>query len=179
MLLLDGSDPELALWAARVAREAGTAVVLDAERVSSDLKEILRFVDFPIVSQGYAESLKAGGAQTEALRELAAHGALLAVVTLGARGALGQCDDRVIASGAYRVSTRDTTGAGDAFRGGFLWALLRERGAEAALRTANALAAMNCRALGAQGGLATLAELEAFQRSNRPASPVESDGCGA
>ena len=173
VLLLDGGDPEVALWAARVAREAGTAVVLDVERASAGLRKLLRFVDFPIVSQGYAESLKAGGAQTEALRELAAHGARLAVVTLGARGALGQCDDRVIASGAYRVSTRDTTGAGDAFRGGFLWALLRERGAEAALRTANALAAMNCRALGAQGGLATPAELEAFQRSNRPASPPE------
>jgi sugar/nucleoside kinase (ribokinase family) len=178
-LLLDGGDPEVALWAARVAREAGTAVVLDVERSSSALKKLLRFVDFPIVSEGYAESWKAGGAQSEALCELAAHGARLAVATLGARGALGRCEDRVIESAAYRVSTRDTTGAGDAFRGGFLWALLRGMGAEAALRTANALAAMNCRALGAQGGLATLAELDAFQRDSGPASPVESDGCGA
>ena len=85
----------------------------------------------------------------------------------------------MIESAAYRVSTRDTTGAGDAFRGGFLWALLRGMGAEAALRTANALAAMNCRALGAQGGLATRAELDAFQRDNRPASPAESDECRA
>ena len=50
----------------------------------------------------------------------------------------------------------DTTGAGDAFRGGFVAAWLEAGAAAEAdelLRFANAVAALNCRGLGAQAGL--------------------------
>ena len=57
---------------------------------------------------------------------------------------------------------RDTTGAGDVFHGAFVVAVLEGADAPRALRLANAAAAMNCRALGAQGGLATRPELDAF-----------------
>jgi sugar/nucleoside kinase (ribokinase family) len=60
---------------------------------------------------------------------------------------------------------RDTTGAGDVVHGAFVVAVLEGCGAVRALRLANAAAAMNCRALGAQGGLPTRAELDAFLRS--------------
>jgi sugar/nucleoside kinase (ribokinase family) len=90
------------------------------------------------------------------------------VVTLGEGGALARSGDRVIESPGYRVEAHDTTGAGDAFHGAFVWAVLRGWGAEAVLRTANAAAAMNCRAFGAQAGLPTRAELEAFLERSRP-----------
>ena len=72
-----------------------------------------------------------------------------------------------MASAAFEIAARDTTGAGDAFRAGFLDALLAGLGLEASLRRANAVAAMNCQARGAQGGLPTAEELEVFLREKR------------
>ena len=105
----------------------------------------------------------------------------LLVVTLGAHGAIAHSGDGVIESPGFRVEAVDTTGAGDAFHGGFIWAVLAGWGAEAALRAANAAAAMNCRAEGAQGGLPTRAELEAFLKENEPGPWREiepASGCG-
>ena len=58
---------------------------------------------------------------------------------------------------AFPVECIDTTGAGDAFRGGFAAACLRtpDGDIEDALAYANAVAALNCRALGARSGLPT------------------------
>jgi sugar/nucleoside kinase (ribokinase family) len=162
VLEVDLSDPDAALWAAREARSSGTAVVLDAEVSSAEVSRILPLVDFPIVSQGFAETWEGRGAPEETLRELAGHGARLAVVTAGALGAWGWLDGRAISSPAHPVEVADTTGAGDAFRGGFIWSLVRGHDAASSLRAANAAAAMNCRAMGAQGGLPTEVELEAF-----------------
>ena len=64
---------------------------------------------------------------------------------------------------AYRVDVVDTTGAGDAFRGGLAAAWVRLDAAaplEDILRYANATAALNCRAVGAQTALPTWAEVE-------------------
>jgi len=84
------------------------------------------------------------------------------VVTLGERGAVGGDAQTEVTSPAFSVEVRDTTGAGDVFHGAFVWALLDGLDAESSLRAANAAAAMNCRAFGAQGGLATRETLQAF-----------------
>ena len=72
----------------------------------------------------------------------------------------------MIESPAFRMEARDTTGAGDAFHGAFVFGLLEGLDAAGVLRTANAAAAMNCRALGAQAGLPDRSELEAFLREH-------------
>lgn len=161
-LHLDGGDPEVGVWASKVAREAGIPVVLDADTALPGTAELLAHVDFPIVSHSFAESFFGTSDPREALRGLVGHGARLAVVTLGEVGALGREGDREIESPAYRVPVVDTTGAGDVFHAAFVWALLEGWSATACLRAANAAAGMNCRAVGAQGGLATRGELEAF-----------------
>jgi len=68
---------------------------------------------------------------------------------------------------AFSVEVRDTTGAGDAFRAGFIWALLEGLPVAAVLEAASAVAALNCTALGAQGGLPMRQELEAFLQSRK------------
>ena len=164
-LHLDAGDPDVAIWAARVARAAGIPVFADVDTVAPGVDEVLRNVDFPIVSTQFAEA-RFGGAE-EALRGLAGLGARYPVVTLGDRGALGGAAERC-ASPAFDVEAKDTTGAGDVFHGAFVVAVLEGAGPERALRVANAAAAMNCRALGAQGGLPTRAELDAFLASAKP-----------
>jgi sulfofructose kinase len=128
--------------------------------------DVLRAVDFPIVSSQFAES-RFGGPEA-ALRGLAALGARFPVVTLGERGALGGSGETLLASPAFDVAALDTTGAGDVFHGAFIVAVLEGAGAAAALRIANGAAAMNCRALGAQGGLPTRRELDAFLETAPP-----------
>ena len=167
-LHLDAGDPGAAQAAARAARGAGVPVVLDADQPEPGLEELLRDVDFPVVSRGLAETFYRTSKLEEALERMRAAGARMAVVTLGAAGALARVGERVIRSPAYRVEARDTTGAGDAFRAGFIWGLLEGLDAEGVLRAAAAAAAMNCRALGAQGGLPDRAELLAFLARERP-----------
>lgn len=159
-LHLDAGDPDAASWAAREARACGVAVFADVDTVAPGVDDVLRAVDFPIVSTQFAEQ-RFGGPK-EALRGLAELGARYPVVTLGERGAIGGSADAPLASPAFRVDVRDTTGAGDVFHGAFIAAALEGADAERALRIANGAAAMNCRALGAQGGLPTRAELDAF-----------------
>jgi len=159
-LHLDAGDPDVACWAAGVARAAGIPVFADVDTPAPGVDDVLRSVDFPIVSSQFADA-RFGGPQA-ALRGLAALGARFPVVTLGERGAVGGSGEPPLASPAFDVAALDTTGAGDVFHGAFIVAVLAGADAAGALRTANAAAAMNCRALGAQGGLPTPQELDRF-----------------
>jgi sugar/nucleoside kinase (ribokinase family) len=165
-LLVDCEDPEAASWAAGVANAASVPVVLDAGQPVEGFLELLSRVDFPIVSDEFAECLW-GGSAREALRELASRARRLAVVTLGASGAIARDrdGDRVIESPGFRVAALDTTGAGDVFHAAFTWGLLEGLSVEAVLRAANAAAALSCQALGAQGQLPDREALEAFLES--------------
>ena len=71
-------------------------------------------------------------------------------VTLGEEGSLAWCNGREIRTPAFQIDCVDSTGAGDAFRGGFAAACLREPNGdvEDVLAYANATAALNCRVLG-------------------------------
>jgi len=165
VLHVDAQDPELSTWAAGVARAAGIPVVLDADTPSPGIDALLRRVDFPIVSRDFAERHFGTLDPAEFLRGLAALGARFPVVTLGDRGAVAGGREEMIESPAFQVAVRDTTGAGDVFHAAFIWGLLEGMSGVRILEVANAAAAMNCRALGAQGGLPSREELERFLRA--------------
>jgi sulfofructose kinase len=67
---------------------------------------------------------------------------------------------------AFPVDVVDTTGAGDAFHGGFAVALTEHRLTAECVRFASATAALKCRRLGARAGLPTREEVEVFLESN-------------
>jgi len=160
LLLLDATDLALATALAGRARADGVAVLLDLDAPAPGFEELLAQVDFPVVSGGFAAAAY-GGAEP-ALARLAALGAKLPVVTLGAEGALAWVDGRPLASPAFPVEVVDTTGAGDAFHGAFAWGLLRALDPAELLRAANAAAAIACTAPGAQGALPDARALRAL-----------------
>jgi sugar/nucleoside kinase (ribokinase family) len=168
VLHVDAQDLELSTWAASVARKAGIPVVLDADTPAPGIDSLLRQVDFPIVSREFAERHFGTRRPVDSLRGLAALGARFPVVTLGDRGAIARGREGVIESSAFQVAARDTTGAGDVFHAAFIWGLLEGMSGVRILQVANAAAAMNCRALGAQGGLPSREELEDFLEHARP-----------
>jgi sulfofructose kinase len=70
------------------------------------------------------------------------------------------------------VNCIDTTGAGDVFHGAFCYAVLQQMPIAEALGFANAMAALNCTAAGARGGIATSEEAHKLiatgQRRSQP-----------
>jgi len=171
LLHLDAVDLDASVWAAELARREGIPVVLDADTPQEGLARLLEVVDFPVVDRRLAEELGGTGSTADGLRALGSYGARLAVATVGEEGALAWDGEQLIRSPGFRVTVHDATGAGDAFHAGFLWGLVAELPARELLRCANAVAALNCQAAGAQGGLPVRAALERFLSAH----PAEDD----
>lgn len=166
-LLLDAEDPDAAVWAAARAREAGVPSVLDADRADPARLALARQVDFPIVSRAFADQISETGSPVEALRALAAPGVRMPVVTLGEQGAVAWHEGRRLDRPAVPVAVRDSTGAGDVFRGAFVWGLLQGLGPADVLAAAATAAALGCRGAGAQGALPTARELRTHLAAGR------------
>jgi len=160
-LLVDAEHPEASLAAVRRARGAGLATLCDLDRADAGSRAIASEVDFPIVSQGFAEELCGNASVEAALQQLSGPAAQMAVVTRGERGAIALCGGRVLEVPALRIEVVDTTGAGDVFRGAFAWALLRGCGPREVLEASCAAAGLACRGRGAQGALPDASELTA------------------
>lgn len=168
VLHLDAHDPPACVVMARAARASGTIISSDFDTIYEGLLEVLPLVDILISSKDFPHRLTGISDPRASLVELKArYGCAMVGVTLGERGALVYCDGQFIESPAFAVpgGCRDTTGAGDAFRGGFLYGLLSGEGIESSLRLANAVAALKCRSLGARSSLPVASELNEFLKS--------------
>ncbi len=84
----------------------------------------------------------------------------LTAATLGTDGVLAWDGKRFHHSAAYRVPVVDTTGAGDIFHAGFIYALLQGWPLDRQLDFSCAAAAMNCMAAGARGGIRSVKAIE-------------------
>jgi sugar/nucleoside kinase (ribokinase family) len=89
------------------------------------------------------------------------------VITKGAEGALAIIDGEEVQVPAFKVEPVDTTGAGDAFCGGFIYGLVQDLSIAERLRLGCATAAMNTRGYGARGGMPILEDLDKFLEENR------------
>ena len=163
VLIVDCHETAAAARAACYAREAGMLTIVDVEKARPGIADLLVHVDALIAAEQFPIEYTGFESTGRALEALAREfNAPLVCVTLGEDGSLARCGGREIRTPAFRVSSVDTTGAGDAFRGGFAAGCLRAPDGEIedVLRYANAVAALNCRALGARGGLPTAEEVD-------------------
>ncbi len=92
------------------------------------------------------------------------YGMRVAAMTLGADGSLARVEGRFLYSPGFVVDCIDTTGAGDVFHGAFCYAVIESMPVREALEFSNAMAALNCTALGARGHIASLPEAQALMR---------------
>ncbi len=87
------------------------------------------------------------------------------VVKLGSKGAVAVGPDgRRYRAPAFKVKSVDTTGAGDAFNGGFLHAWLDDADLPHCLRVGNITGALSSRVPGGSDGTPTKAELKRLLR---------------
>jgi ribokinase len=98
----------------------------------------------------------------------------LAVVTLGARGAVLAAASGAVHEPSFAVAPVDTTGAGDAFVGALAVALVEDQAPREALRFANAAGALAATRHGAQPSMPTRAEVARLWRATRESA--ESSG---
>ncbi len=157
---------QLATW----AREAGIKVVLDPARPYAEIKPLLELVDVPIVPEQWASAWLPDRPPAEVAQRLFDAGAEIAIVTLGERGAVVCWDQGLRQFPAYPVQVVDTTGAGDAYHGAFMYALLQGWDVPRMAQFASAVGSLNCRAMGGRSALPTRAEVDEFMRQarNRP-----------
>jgi sulfofructose kinase len=163
MLVVDCHDTAAAAQAARYAREAGVPTVIDVEKVRPGISDLLQHIDAIIAAQAFPGEFTGYEDLGRALEAIAREfQAPLVCVTLGEQGSLARCGGREVRTSGFQVDCVDTTGAGDAFRGGFAAGCLKlpDGDVEDVLAYANAVAALNCRALGARGGLPAADEVD-------------------
>src|SRR6185437_4294031 len=147
VLHLDGHDPPACARVARVARETGTIVSADIDNVYEGLPELLPLIDIMIGSKEFPHRVTGIVDERKALIELHERfGCAIVGMTIGAAGAVVYCDGQFIESPGYAApgGCKDTTGAGDAFHGGFLYGLLTGEDLETSLKFGNAVAAIKC-----------------------------------
>ncbi len=165
VLHIDSHDPLACTRMAHAARAAGTIVSADIDNVYEGLPELLPLIDVLISSKEFPRLLTGLADEHAALAEIKArYGCALVGLTKGGRGATILCEGEFLETPAFRVpgGCVDTTGAGDAFHGGFLYGLLQGEEIEMSLTLGCAVAALGCRSLGARAGLPTRAELVNF-----------------
>jgi len=157
------------------AHNRGVPVVLNLAPAQPLPKEVLQQLDVLIVNEAEASLLSGQrGQRVESLEDardvasvLLEQGIAKVVITLGSQGAIlaiaaETAGARVIYQSAPKVPVVDTTAAGDCFVGALTVALTEGQTPEDALRFAVYASALKVTKFGAQSGLPTRAEVEAF-----------------
>ena len=170
-LHLDGHHMAAAITAAQWAREAGGTVVFDANRPRPRLDELLPRVDVLITNASFPHAYTGEQDLGKAARRFMSMGIKLVVTTLSEQGCVVFTSEGARQVRGFVVPVVDTTGAGDAFHGAFIYGLLRDWDLHHTATFANAVAALNCTALGGRAGLPTLPQVEAFLRQRNQVLP--------
>jgi len=160
-LHVDGYDTAAATVAAGWARAAGVPVIADLDELYPGVEDLIRLVDYLIVSRDFPCRLMREPDLGTALRGMhARYGCKLTAATLGEAGVVAWNGKEFHSRPAYRVPVIDTTGAGDIFHAGFIYGLLQGWPLDRQLDFACAAAALNCTAVGARGRIETVAAIE-------------------
>jgi len=130
--------------------------------VKKDALELVKEADILFFSRSEILAVSKERDIEKAIGKIAEYGAELIFVTLGSEGALvyNRKNKKILKKRAVDAEVVDTTGAGDAFSAGALYAVLKGKSAEEALSYGNACAALNVSKAGARGGFKELSEVE-------------------
>ena len=177
ILHIDGHDTAAATQAAVWARQANIPVAADLDDPYPGIDDLLANIDYLVVNHDFSCRLMDDNNLERSLRRMQArYNCRLTAATLGEEGVMAWDGKRHLHSAAYRVPVVDTTGAGDIFRAGFIYGLLRDWPLDRILDFSCAAGAMNCTAAGARGGIRPVAAIEHLMatrgryRSTHPSS---------
>jgi sulfofructose kinase len=166
ILHLNGRHFEASLALANVAKGHEVLVSFDggAHRFRSELRQLVKLTDICIVARQFAFSFSAEHDLAASAAKLLDSGPQTVVVTAGMEGSwIFLKGGEVFHQPAFEVAgVVDTTGAGDAYHGAFLFGIARGYCLRSCALLASAVAAMNTRKLGGRAGLPSFSEAVAF-----------------
>lgn len=158
--------------ALEIARAAGVTTILNPAPAASLPQAIFPLCDYITPNETEAEALTGQSVATidearQAADALLAMGAKAAIITLGERGALYHTSRQSVHLPAISAGkVVETTGAGDAFNGGFAAGLAKGMDAVEAVRFGNAVAGISVTRAGTAPSMPTLKEaLAAFEKA--------------
>lgn len=155
--------------AIRKARENGVTVILNPAPGQKIDSEYLSMIDILTPNETETEII-AGLAVTdtesaiEAARKLVNDGVKNVIVTLGKQGCALVSAEKQQQYRAPRVNAVDTTGAGDAFNGGLVYALAAGKNIDEAIEFGCKVGAYSVTSIGVVPGLPTMKDIEEFSK---------------
>jgi ribokinase len=162
LLHLDGHNMEAAIKAARIAKEKGVIVSLDAGTILPGIETLVELADICIASETFANRYTGERNIQKAAEKLYQTGCLIAAITSGKNGVFAVTPNGTITKEAFNVPVTDTTGAGDVFHGAFAFAFIQGWEMEKVIEFASACAAIKCMKFGGRTGIPTLEEVNNF-----------------
>lgn len=150
-----------------IAHAAGVTIVLNTAPANQLPDEVLAKVDIVTPNETEAQALTGVSIQNEAdalraARVFMEKGVKQVVITLGAMGAFAADGVRHELVKRIAVEAVDTTGAGDAFNGGFVMALSEGKDLFTALRYGNVTGALSVQKLGTAPSMPQRSEIDAL-----------------
>ncbi|MBR7187152.1 MAG: ribokinase, partial [Clostridia bacterium] len=150
-----------------MASAMGKTIILNTapvQPVADDLLEKVTIVTPNEVEASILTGIKVTDAESaqRAAEWFMGKGVKSVVITMGGMGAFVADDDRREMTPAFKVNAVDTTGAGDAYNGGFVTALAEGRSLIEASRFAAATAALSVQKMGTTPSMPTREEIDAF-----------------
>ncbi len=152
---------DVAVEAARIAREAGVKVFLDADSYSDELGDFIPMVDVFVASEFVYEAMFQDRDYEANCRKVMERGPEIVVFTFGEKGCVGLSREGYFELPAYRVEVVDTVGAGDVYHGAFLAGLLKGWTVEKTAQFSSAVSAIKCTRI---GGRAAIPDMETVMR---------------
>lgn len=154
-----------------IAHAAGKTIILNTAPVQPVADALLKKVTIVTPNEVEASILTGikvvdADSAKQAAEWFLARGVQRVVITMGGMGAFIADGDKRVMTPAFKVNAIDTTGAGDAYNGGFVAALAEGCDMIEASRFAAATAALSVQKMGTTPSMPTRAEIDAFLKDH-------------
>lgn len=132
----------------------------------STIEECLPYIDIFVPSLDEAQMISGKQTPEQIAEFFLSYGIDTVAIKMGERGSFAQNSKEKIFMLPFDVEVKDTTGAGDAFVGGFLASIVRGLSLEESLKLGNAVGAMCVTSFGASSGIKTWEKTLDFIKNN-------------
>ena len=158
---------DVTLHCLKKAKKEGLVNILNPAPACNLSKDFFKVIDYFTPNETEAEfytGIKINNEKDakKSAKKLINMGIKNVIITLGEKGLFYSNGKEEIYMKANQVKAIDTTGAGDAFNGGFSFALLKGKKIKDCLKLANKIAGLSTTKLGAGDSMPTLKELNKF-----------------
>ena len=151
------------------AKKHGVLVSVDGGRYTEEAPFIMENADILIISEEFYDAIFPDDRYEENCKKLLEKGPKVVIVTLGSKGCAGADDMgntfRLPPFSGYPII--DTTGAGDVFHGGFVYAHSQGWDTKTCARFASAVSYINCTSLGGRVGIPDRKMVDQFLETGR------------